>query len=124
MASGVARSRNPLTGRWRIVRMSGWDRDAIDLVEPGFIEFTRNGGGEFGFIAVRGELDCRPVERDGRVGVEFTWEGVDEGDQVSGRGWASLIDDATVEGHLFFHMGDDSSFRAEHLARAERQGRP
>ncbi len=100
--------------------MSGWDRDAIDLVEPGFIEFTGNGAGQFGFIAVRGELDWRPVERDGRVGVEFTWEGVDEGDQVSGRGWASLVDDATVEGHLFFHMGDDSSFRAEPFAPAER----
>ncbi len=93
--------------------MSGWDRDDIDLVEPGFIEFAEDGTGQFGFIAVRAWLDCRPVERDGQPGVEFTWEGVDEGDQVSGRGWASLVDDATVEGHLYFHMGDDSSFRAE-----------
>jgi hypothetical protein len=77
-----------------------------------------DGTGQFGFIAVRGWLDCRAVEREGRVGVEFTWEGVDEGDQVSGRGWASLVDDATVEGHLFFHLGDDSSFRAEPFSRA------
>jgi hypothetical protein len=101
-----------LTGRWRIVEMDGWDDDAIDLVEPGFIEFTRDGAGQFAIIAVRGWLDSRPVERDGRIGVEFTWEGVDEGDQVSGRGWAALVDDVTVEGHLFFHLGDDSSFRA------------
>lgn len=113
MARGVPGSVAPLAGRWRIVEMSGWDRDAIDLVEPGFIEFAEDGTGQFGFIAVRGWLDCRPVERDGQPGVEFTWEGVDEGDQVSGRGWASLVDDATVEGHLYFHMGDDSSFRAE-----------
>lgn len=66
--------------------MGGWARDAIDLVEPGFIEFAGDGTGQFDFIAVRGWLDCRPVERDGRVGVEFTWDGVDEGDQVSGRG--------------------------------------
>jgi hypothetical protein len=103
----------PLTGRWRIVEMSVWDRDAIDLVEPGFIEFAGDGTGRFGFIAVRGWLDCRPVERDGRVGVEFTWDGVDEGDPVSGRGWASLFDGETIEGHLFFHLGDDSSFRAK-----------
>ena len=109
----------PLTGRWRIVEMSGWDRDAIDLVEPGFIEFTGDGTGQFGFIAVRGWLDCRPVERDGRIGVEFTWEGVDEGDQVSGRGRAALADDAMVEGHLFFHMGDDASFRAEPFTPAD-----
>jgi hypothetical protein len=93
--------------------MSGWDRDAIDLVEPGFIEFAGDGTGQFGFIAVCGWLDCRPVDRDGRGSVEFTWEGVDEGDEVSGRGWASLVDDETIEGHLFFHMGDDSSFQAK-----------
>jgi hypothetical protein len=103
----------PLTGRWRIVEMSAWDRDAIDLVEPGFIEFADDGTGQFGFIAVRGWLDCRPVERDSGVGVEFTWDGVDEGDHVSGRGWASLVDGETIEGHLFFHLGDDSSFRAK-----------
>jgi hypothetical protein len=113
MARDVPRFAAPLAGRWRIVEMSGWDRDAIDLVEPGFIEFTEDGTGQFGFIAVRGWLDYRPAERDGQAGVEFTWEGIDEGDQVSGRGWASLVDDVMVEGHLFFHMGDDSSFRAE-----------
>jgi hypothetical protein len=109
----------PLIARWRIVEVSEWDHDAIDLVEPGFIEFASDGTGQFAFIAVRGWLDCRPAERDGQSGVEFTWEGVDEGDQVSGRGWASLVDDAIVEGHLFFHMGDDSSFRAEPLTQAD-----
>ena len=105
-----------LTGRWRIVEMSGWDRDAIDLVEPGFIEFAGDGTGEFVFIAVHGWLDCRGVERDGRPGVEFAWEGDDEGDSVSGRGWAALVDEETIEGHLFFFMGDDSSFRAKPFA--------
>ena len=103
--------------------MSGWDRDVVDLVEPGFIEFTADGRGQFGFIAMRGWLDSRPVERDGRVGVEFTWEGVDEGDQVSGRGWAVLVDDETIEGHLFSHLGDDSTFRAERFAFAGRMDR-
>jgi hypothetical protein len=112
-----------LTGRWRIVAMSGWDRDAIDLVDPGFIEFAEDGTGQFGFIAVRGWLDCRPVERDSRPGVEFSWEGVDEGDQVSGRGWAALVGHARIEGHLFFHMGDDSSFEAEPFAGADESSR-
>lgn len=108
-----------LAGRWRIVAMSGWDRDAIDLVEPAFIEFTFDGAGQFGFIAVQGWLDCRPVERDSGPGVEFTWEGVDEGDQVSGRGWAVLADDETIKGHLFFHLGDESSFRAKPFTPAD-----
>lgn len=103
----------PVTGRWRIVEMDMWDRDAIDLVEPGFIEFTDDETGEFGFIAVRGWMDCRATELDGRTAVEFSWDGVDEGDRVSGRGWATLIDNTTLEGHLFIHMGDDSSFRAK-----------
>jgi hypothetical protein len=74
----------------------------------------------FGFIAVQGQIDYRPVERDGRPGVEFTWEGADEGDPVSGRGWATLVDDQIVEGRLFFHMGDESGFRAEPMAPADR----
>ncbi|HVQ98873.1 MAG TPA: hypothetical protein VMS16_08740 [Mycobacterium sp.] len=85
----------------------------------GFIEFAGDGTGQFGFIAVRGWMDCRPAERDGRTGVEFTWEGVDEGDQVSGRGWAIVVADETIEGHLFFHLGDDSTFRAESFAQAD-----
>jgi hypothetical protein len=103
-----------LTGRSRIVEMSGWDRDAVDLVEPGFIEFAADGTGEFDFIAVRGWLDCRPPGLDGRV--EFTWAGSDEGDPVSGRGWAGRVDGETIKGHVFFHLGDDSSFRAEPCA--------
>ena len=101
-----------MTGRWRIVAMSSRDRDAIDLMEPGFIEFDTDGTGQFGFIAVYGQLDCRPAERGGRTGVEFTWDGSDEGDPVSGRGWAVLVDTETLEGHLFFHLGEDSTFRA------------
>ena len=45
MARGVPKSLARMTGRWRIVEMSGWDRDAIDLVEPGFIEFAGDGTG-------------------------------------------------------------------------------
>jgi hypothetical protein len=99
-------------GRWRIESMELWDADAIDLVEPGFIEFRRDGTGRLGFIAVTGWLDCREDTRDGRAHLEFTWEGSDEGDQVSGRGWAALADDGTLHGRIFFHLGDDSSFHA------------
>jgi hypothetical protein len=66
-------------------------------------------------------MDCRSTERDGRTGVEFSWDGVDEGDQVSGRGWATVVDDVTLPGHLFIHMGDDWGFRAEPCARADQQ---
>jgi hypothetical protein len=43
--------------------MEMWDQDAIDLVQPGFIKFSDDGLGQFGFIAVNGELDCRNAPR-------------------------------------------------------------
>lgn len=103
----------PLIGRWRITEMDEWDSDAIDLIEPGFIEFDAEGTGQLVFIAVEGGLDCRPVMWDGRVGIEFTWEGVDDCDHASGRGWARLTDDHTLEGHVYFHLGMNSGFHAE-----------
>ena len=118
----MARSAKRVTGRWRIVEMDQWDREAIHLVESGFIEFTRDGTGEFGFIAVNGWMDCRWSERDGRPFVEFTWEGNDEMDQASGRGWAVIAEDDTLTGHLFIHLGDDSGFRATPFPKTGAQG--
>jgi hypothetical protein len=117
-------SQADLTGRWRITSMELWDTDAIDLVEPGFIEFDRDGTGRFGFIVVAGWMDCREATRDGRPCVEFTWEGSDEGDQVSGRGWATLAEDGTLDGRIFFHLGDDSGFHAVHAEPQPTRTRP
>ncbi len=77
-------------GRWRITEMDNWDQDAVDLSGPGFIEFSADGFGELGFIAVSGELDWRDADPGGRLAVEFSWQGSDEGDEASGRGWAAL----------------------------------
>lgn len=99
-------------GRWRIVEMELWDADAIDLVGPAFIEFGPDLRGRFRFIVVDGWMDCRAAKRSGRAGVEFSWEGSDEGDEVSGRGWAAITDDGALDGRIFFHNGDDSGFRA------------
>lgn len=58
------------TGRWRILEMGLWDHDALDLVEPAFIEFGRDHRGEFRFIVVTGWIDWRR-DQDGRPLVEF-----------------------------------------------------
>jgi len=105
-----------ITGRWRITEMDNWDQDAVDLVQPGFIEFDDDGLGSLGFIVVTGELDWRDAERDGGPRVEFSWQGSDEGDDVSGRGWAAPNPDGTLQGHIYFHLGDDSAFRAERFS--------
>jgi len=101
-----------VAGKWRIVEMDLWDREAIDLVGPAFVEFTVDGRGSFRFIAVEGYLDCRQAEHGEGAGVEFTWEGYDEGDRVSGRGWARVETDGSLSGHIFFHAGDDSGYTA------------
>jgi len=39
-------------------------------------------------------------------------EGNDECDPVSGRGWA-LVDGEEMTGHIFFHLGENSEFKAK-----------
>jgi hypothetical protein len=95
--------------------MDLWEQDDVDLVAPGFIEFGKDHEGSLGFIAVQGGIDWRDAPRDGRPGVEFTWEGFDEGDPVTGRGWVVMDEGGSLRGHLYFHLADDSGFRAERL---------
>ena len=101
-----------IDGRWRIVEMEVWDREAIDLLGPASIEIGPDNEGSFRFIAVEASMDVRQSDRDGLRGVEFTWEGHDEGDPTSGRGWAAAAPDGTLTGRIFIHLGDDSSFLA------------
>lgn len=107
-------SREPrgVTGRWRIVETDLWDQEHLDVVAPASIEFKPDRTGRFGFIAVSGWMDWRNEPADVSR-VEFSWEGTDEGDQVSGRGWARVRDDGCLHGHIYFHLGDDTGFRAE-----------
>jgi hypothetical protein len=94
--------------------MDVWDQEAVETMGPGLLRLGPDGLGEINFICVEGGLDCHLVERDGRQGVEFSWEGADEGDARSGRGSAFLSESGnSLEGHIYFHLGDDSAFRAE-----------
>jgi len=102
---------NPFVGLWRIVEMEQWDQAFIDLEGPGYIKFSKVGIGEFRFGAVRGDMDCRLTTSPDRACVHFSWVGNDEEDQVAGRGQAA-IRNGELFGHLYFHRGMDSSFRA------------
>ncbi|XXF78601.1 hypothetical protein P2318_02250 [Myxococcaceae bacterium GXIMD 01537] len=116
--------RPAIRGRYRITSSEHWDSDALDLMEPAFIHFGEEQHGEFRMIAVQGDIDYRHTTREDRPAVEFSWEGLDELDEVSGRGWAVVDDDGTLSGRLFFHEGDDSAFTAKPEAtRARRPSR-
>jgi hypothetical protein len=109
---GTSNTPRTVLGAWRIIEMDLWDTDAIDLMGPALMEFGRDETGLFRFIAVEGRMDCRHEQRDGRPHVEFSWEGDDDGDPAHGRGWATLANDGSLHGRIYFHMGDDSDFRA------------
>lgn len=99
----------PFQGRWRIAEMDLWNRDTLDLVEPAFLEI-RGDQGEMAFIAVTAWLDIRYDARSGEPIAEFSWEGDDEDDPRSGRGWVVPGTAGRLVGHFYFHMGDDSGF--------------
>jgi hypothetical protein len=109
---GIANAPRAVDGTWWIIEMELWDEEAVDLTGPALLEFDREDTGEFRFVAVEGSMDCRHDQRDGRPHVEFSWEGYDDSDPAHGRGWATLADDGSLHGRIYFHMGDDSDFRA------------
>src|SRR4029079_16484225 len=96
-------------GRWRIVEMELWDQEFIDLESPGHITFNLGGRGELHFGAVDVTLDWLLNTKGNRV--DFTFEGFDEDDKVTGRGWAEL-NGGQLTGKLAFHQGNESDFVA------------
>ena len=101
-------------GRWRIFEMDAWDREFVDLVVPGFIEFAPDRSGSFQFGVVSGGIDWRTSSRDGEQALEWCWEGWNENDPSCGRGWAILAR-STLEGHMFIFGADDSGFAARRM---------
>jgi hypothetical protein len=99
-------------GDWRITEMEAWDKEYLDTEVPAYIRFEEDKMGRFQFGLVQGSLDCRTTTRDGRPAVEFSWDGSDEMDSVSGRGWAVVDEDGCLRGRIFIHGGDDSAFFA------------
>jgi hypothetical protein len=104
------------TGKWRITEMSMWDRDFIDLVAPGHLTVNRNGTGAFAFGAIEAQMDCRIEGSAAQERLAFSFVGFDEGDEVSGRGWA-VVDGNSMEGWLGFHLGDESTFKGKKKAK-------
>ena len=109
--------KSSFVGRWRIVEMEQWDQEFVDLASPGHITFTSNGRGELHFGAVDATLDWRVDDAGSRVA--FSFEGFDEGDEVSGRGWAR-VEGRELKGWFAFHLGDESEFRARRAGKALR----
>ena len=78
-------------GRWRITSKEMWDQDFVDEEVPG-IQFIKEGLGDFHFGYVRCDIDWRESERDDESAAELSFQGNDESEPTSGRGWAALED--------------------------------
>ncbi len=102
----------PISGYWRISEMELWDQAFIDAETEGYFRFDHGESGEFQFGYVHASMTCEATERGGKPAVEWSWEGNDEMDHASGRGWASLDEDGKLQGRIYFSGGDKSSFIA------------
>ncbi|PXA03345.1 hypothetical protein DDZ13_13055 [Coraliomargarita sinensis] len=101
--------KNELIGIWRIDSMELWSQKFVDLVTEGNFTFEEDEYGHFAFGAVRGELRYGIEQNEEKI--HFSWEGLDERDRRSGRGWVH-IDGRKMKGKFYFHDGDDSGFTA------------
>ena len=110
----MKKDKSKYLGKWRIIEMEMWDQEFIDMVKPGYFSFNKDNLGYFQFGAVEGQIDYR-IEKIGELErLEFSWEGRDENDQASGRGWAAISSD-NLGGRFYFHLGDDSWFKAKKI---------
>jgi hypothetical protein len=107
----MAKGFKQFIGQWHIIEMEAWDQEYVNMEVPGHFTFNKGGSGHFQFGLVQGEMDCRLENSGGKVRIAFSWEGQEELDPASGRGWAA-IEGEELKGRIFFHQGDDSAFRA------------
>ena len=95
--------------------MSAWDKEYIDQEIPAYILIEKDLGGDFHFGYVQGEIDGRVVKRRDGSYFEFTFDGSDECDPVSGRGWITAQDENNAQGEIRFYDGDDSTFQLKRM---------
>ena len=73
-----------VTDRWRRAFIDMWDIHFIDAEVPRYINFADDGLGDFQSNNVRCNIDWQEMERDGVPAAEFSFEGNDEMDPMSG----------------------------------------
>jgi hypothetical protein len=102
--------------------MEEWDVGYVEEEGPAYIEFGADQMSEFGFGLTSGNIDYRITDRGGQPAAKWTWEGMDEMDPCTGRGWAVVAGDE-LHGVIFFHQGDESGFVASQAPKRRRPKR-
>lgn len=104
----MTRSAKAYLGKWRITWMETWDADYYDMEVFAYFEIRKDRGGTFQFGLVQAELDGTVTTNPAGQRFEFTWEGCDEGDLMSGSGWLEVDDVDSLQGEIRIHRGDSS----------------
>jgi len=100
------------TGTWIIAEMEMWDAEYFNMEVQAYVRIGADGMGDFQFGLVSGGIDGEVVKIGNVERFEFTWEGQDEMDPVSGSGWLKSRGKNGVDGRIKIHLGDSSSFSA------------
>lgn len=110
---GATNIASRFTGSWRITEMDNWPQTYVELVGYAYFKFGDEDQGEMSFGAVKGWLDVRYSLSDGKPTAEFSWQGYDEGDSASGRGWLQIRPAGDAKGYIFIHCGEESAVICE-----------
>ena len=100
-----------IIGVWKIVSSPDFEDDYLNEEGAPFVRLQEDGdrvAGEYHIALLNGTLDGRP-QPDGSV--FFSFEGMDEMEEVHGAGVATVQDDRLLF-TLMYHQGDDYTFEA------------
>lgn len=111
----LPRHEHPFIGTWHIYAMELWNNHYFDMEVPAYVEVRPDNLGAFQFGLVSGGLSGNLEGEPPRQRFVFTWEGSDEMEPVSGRGWLRLRGDDEVLGLIDIHQHDRSRFKARRM---------
>ena len=89
-------TKTDLVGAWRIHHTNLWDPRDLDLVEPARITLKRGGKGDLVMCAVHATIDWTMRGQH----LEFSFQGFDDGTEVTGRGYGQLQDSNQLAGRI------------------------
>jgi len=100
------------TGTWNVVSSDDFDDDYLEEEGEPYVKLRQEGDrvdGEYQIGLQSGEIDGR---LQGEAQVFFSFEGMDEMDEVHGAGTITL-EDGELTFTLMYHQGDDFTFECE-----------
>ena len=84
--------------------MENWEKEFIDLIEPGYVLLESDGTGSMVWGAIHSTIcDGRSPKKNE---YEFHWVGFDEGDPVNGFVQLRFISSSKANGKLSIENGD------------------